>query len=71
MGAKVSKYLSNVIYLAKFLVLGLPIVLSLAQHQIPMQHARIYRACIWLPSGIYSLLFSSILQHYHVQERLS
>ena len=32
-----------------------------------MQHARIYRA--WLPSEIYSLLFSPILQHYHISER--
>ena len=32
-----------------------------------MQHARIYRA--WLPSEIYSLLFTPILQHYHISER--
>ena len=43
-------------------------VLSLAQHQIPMQQARIYRA--WLPSIIYLLLFSPFLQHYHNLERL-
>ena len=34
---------------------------------LPMQHARIYRT--WLPSEIYSLLFSPILQHYHISER--
>ena len=33
-----------------------------------MQKARIYRA--WLPSLIYSLLFSPFLQHYHITERL-
>ena len=64
MGGKVSKYRSDVIlvYLAKFLLWDF-----LAQHQIPMQLARIYRA--WLPSDIYSVLFSPILQHYHISER--
>ena len=32
--------------------MGFPIFSSLAQHQIPMQNARIYR--VWLPSVIYS-----------------
>ena len=32
--------------------MGFPIVSSLAQHQIPMRNARIYR--VWLPSVIYS-----------------
>ena len=35
---------------------------------MPMQHARIYRA--WLPSVIYSLLLSPILQH-HRSNKLS
>ena len=43
------------------------IVSSLAQHQILIQHARIFRA--WLPSVFYSLLFSPFLQHYHISER--
>ena len=47
--------------------LGLPIVSSFAQHQIPMQHARISRA--WLPSEIYLPLFSPIQQHCHISER--
>ena len=33
---------------------------------MPMQHARIYRA--WLPSVIYSLLFSPILQHHRTNK---
>ena len=32
--------------------MGFPIFSSLAQHQIPMQNAKIYR--VWLPSVIYS-----------------
>ena len=32
-----------------------------------MQHMRIYYA--WLPSEIYSPLFSPILQHYHISKR--
>lgn len=32
----------------------------------PMRYARIYRT--WLPSEIYSLLFTPILQHYHISE---
>ena len=47
MGAKVSKYRSDVIDM----VISFPVVPSSAQHQILMQHARIYRA--WLPSEIF------------------
>ena len=47
---------------------GFPIVSSLAQHQIPMNHARIYSA--WLPSVIQSILLSPFQQHYHISERL-
>ena len=46
---------------------GTSIVSSLAQHQIATQQARIYRT--WLPSEIYSLSFSPILQNYHISER--
>ena len=51
MDAKGSKYWGDFIYLAKFFFLGLPFVASLAQHQIPMQHTRIYRA--WMPFEIF------------------
>ena len=47
MGAKVSKYRSDVIDMD----ISFPVVPSSAQHQILMQHARIYRA--WLPSEIF------------------
>ena len=47
MGAKVSKYLSDVIDMD----ISFPAVPSSAQRQIFMQHARIYRA--WLPSEIF------------------
>ena len=46
---------------------GISIVSSLAQHQIPMQHVEIYHA--WLPSINYLLLFYPILQHYHISEK--
>ena len=46
---------------------GTSIVSSLAHYQIATQQARIYRT--WLPSEIYSLLFSPILQNYHISER--
>ena len=48
--------------------MGFSIVLSLAQHLTRMQHTRIYHD--WLPSVIYSPLFSPFLQHYHNSERL-
>ena len=47
MGAKVNKYRSDVIDMN----ISFAVVLSSAQHQIRMQHARIYRA--WLPSEIF------------------
>ena len=47
MGAKVSKYWSDVIDMD----ISFPAVPSSAQHQILVQHARIYRA--WLPSKIF------------------
>ena len=49
------------------MALEFPIVSSLVQRQIPMRHSRIYLA--WLPSVIYWLLLSHILQHYHISER--
>ena len=48
-GAKLSKYWSDVIDLAT--ALGFPIVSSLAKQQIPMHQARIYHA--WSLSGIF------------------
>ena len=47
MGANVSKYRSDVIEMD----ISFPVVPSSAQHQILMQHARIYR--VWLPSEIF------------------
>ena len=47
MCAKMSKYRSDVVDMD----ISFPAVPSSAQHQILMQHARIYRA--WLPSEIF------------------
>ena len=47
MGANVSKYRSDVIEMD----ISFPVVPSSAQHQILMQHTRIYR--VWLPSEIF------------------
>ena len=65
----IENFLSCLTWAQKWVNIEAMSYIWLISHQIPKQHARIYRA--WLPSEIYSLFFSPILQHYHIPERLS